>query len=146
MSHINVQASVLQNVIMALYLVLFCFTCNVQEMCFLQKCQKFSCKMFSQYKNLNVPSSLWMCARTCLTKCRKLSYTYVFSMLHNAGKFLTHTVKIYSFLSNAGNIIPAFQPLNTGALFGTSCGCYCCSHYLKTKSKQPLYGHTGTVL
>ena len=34
----------------------------------------------------------------------------------SAGKFPAHTVKIWIFLSSAGNMIPALQPPNTGAL------------------------------
>ena len=34
----------------------------------------------------------------------------------SAGKFPTHTVKIWIFLSSAGNMTPVLQPPNTGAL------------------------------
>ena len=53
----------------------------------------------------------------------KFSYKMQENFLHtsvklctSAGKFPAHTVKIWIFLSSAGNMIPALQPLNTGAL------------------------------
>ena len=53
----------------------------------------------------------------------KFSYKMQENFLHtsvkcctSAGKFPAHTVKIWIFLSSAGNMIPALQPPNTGAL------------------------------
>ena len=53
----------------------------------------------------------------------KFSYKMQENFLHtsvkcctSAGKFPAHTVKICIFLSSAGNMIPALQPPNTGAL------------------------------
>lgn len=101
---------------------IFCFTCNVQETSFLQKCRKFSYKMFSWYKFWTLLSLFW----NFPTKCRKISYRWILvqeNFLHtsvkcctSAGKFPAHTVKIWIFLSSAGNMIPALQPPNTGAL------------------------------
>ena len=58
-----------------------------------------------------------------LNMCRKFSYKMQENFLHtsvkcctSAGKFPAHTVKLWIFLSRAGNMIPALQPPNTGAL------------------------------
>ena len=94
---------------------IFCFTCNVQETSFLQKCRKFSYKMFL-CTNLNTTVSI-------LNMCRKFSHKMPENFLHtsvkcctSAGKFPAHTLKIWIFLSSAGNMFPTLQPPNTGTL------------------------------
>ena len=58
---------------------IFCFTCNVQETSFLQKCRKFSYKMLSWYK------FGYYC----------LYFEHVWEIfLQNAGKFPTHKCKM----------------------------------------------------
>ena len=90
---------------------IFCFTCNVQETSFLQKCRKFSYKMFSWYKFERYCHYIEHVGNFP-TKCRKISYRWILeqeNFLHtsvkcciSAGKFPTHTVKIWIFLSSAG--------------------------------------------
>ena len=61
---------------------LFSFTCNVQEICFLQKCRKVSAKCFID-TNLNTTVSV-------VNMCRKISYTRVAQWCTSAGRFPTH--------------------------------------------------------
>ena len=71
-------------------------------------------------------SLYWISVGNFPTKCRKISYRWILAQenfLHtsvkcytSAGKFPTHTVQIWIFLSSAGNMIPTLQPPNTGAL------------------------------
>ena len=76
---------------------IFCFTCNVQETSFLQKCWK----MQEDFLQVNTSENFLHTSVKCCT---------------SAGKFPAHTVKIWIFLSSTGNMIPALQPPNTSAL------------------------------
>ena len=138
------QEGFLQNVILGLILVGY-FASHVmcRKLVSYKSAGNFPTKCFLG-TNLNATVSI-------LNMCRKFSYKMQKNFLHtsvkcctNAGKFPAHTVKIWIFLSSAGNMIPALQPPNTGALslrlsflisFGTSSNIifystthlYCCS-------------------
>ena len=121
---------------------------HVYSLSMCRKLVSYTCRKHTSYKsagkfptkcflgtNLNATVSI-------LNMCRKFSYKIQENFLHtsvkcctSAGKFPAHTVKIWIFLSSAGNMIPALQAPNIGALslrlsflisFGT------CSGYVKT--------------
>ena len=110
------QESFLQNVTMGLILVRY-FASHVmcRKLVSYKSAGNFPTKCFLG-TNLNATVSI-------LNMCRKFSYKMQENFLHtsvkcctSAGKFPAHTVKIWIFLSSAGNMIPALQPPNTGAL------------------------------
>ena len=115
------------NVIMGLILVRY-FASHVmcRKLVSYKSAGNFPTKCFLG-TNLNATVSI-------LNMCRKFSYkmqeNFCAKCCTSAGKFSAHTVKIWIFLSSAGNMIPALQPPNTGALslrlsvlisFGTCC-------------------------